>query len=89
MNGKPTVRIQALLGAAYFNQQTNYVLFTVGNGGATIYNGLAVNNVPLEPSTSYEISYYVLFYNGTGVRVTMLIYGYVLLCYNGFINLCI
>ena len=66
-DGAPTIRIQAVLGPAYFNQLTNYVKFTVGNGGATLYDGLAVNNIPLEPSTGYEISFYILFYNATGV----------------------
>ena len=72
MDGAPSIRIQALLGGAYFNRLTNYFTFTVGSGGATSYNGISVNNVLLVPGTSYEISYYILFYNATGVRIIRL-----------------
>ena len=69
INVAATLRIQALLDASYYNQQTDYVQFSVGDGGTFLFNGLAVDNIPLRSDTEYQISYYILFYNVDGVSV--------------------
>ena len=67
-----TVRIQALLDASYYNQLIDYVRFSIGDGGTFLFNGLAVDNIPLRPGTEYQISYYILFNNADGVSIVCL-----------------
>ena len=69
INVAATLRIQALLDASYYNQQTDYVRFSVGDGGTFLFNGLAVDNIPLQSDTEYQISYYILFYDADGVSI--------------------
>ena len=59
--------IQAVLGGEYFNENATYFLFTVGDGKQTNYNGISYINSPLSAETSYELSYYILFYDENGV----------------------
>ena len=55
--------IQAVLGGEYFNENATYFLFTIGDNRQTNYNGNSYINFPLSAGTSYELSYYILFYD--------------------------
>ena len=44
-----------------------YFLFTIGDNKQTNYSGNSYINYPLSPETSYELSYYILFYDENGV----------------------
>ena len=67
VNGNPSIRIQAILNETYYNKSGNYFQFTVGDGIETTYNGDVYINEPLLPDSSYEFSYYILFFNEDGV----------------------
>ena len=60
--------IQAALGSEYFNEDVTHFLFTIGDGKQTNFNGNSYINSPLSAGTSYELSYYILFYDENGVR---------------------
>ena len=59
--------IQAVLGGEYFNEDATHFLFTIGDNKETYYNGNSYVNYPLSEETSYELSYYILFYDENGV----------------------
>ncbi|KAI6649738.1 hypothetical protein LOD99_6527 [Oopsacas minuta] len=62
-DGTATIRIHAVLDDSYYNQQTNYLQITVGRGEVFSINSSVFDNIPLLSGTSYQISYYILFYD--------------------------
>ncbi|KAI6661305.1 hypothetical protein LOD99_10029 [Oopsacas minuta] len=66
MTGISDIKIQAVLDNTYFSEDESYFLFLVGDNTETEINGNIYVNHPLQSDLTYELSYYILFYDENG-----------------------